>query len=76
MSIDDIAACAATSADLAQVHTEFERFVVVADTDAVAVDTIARYSDPRGTVSVVSSCDVYEFQDDMITTITTYAVEL
>lgn len=69
-------ACAASADELANVQTEFQRFVIVAGTDAVAVDAIGRYTDPDGTVSLVSSCDVYEFRDGLITTITTYAVEL
>jgi ketosteroid isomerase-like protein len=71
-----VAACTASAAELTDVRTDFDRFVVVAGTDAVAVDAIGRYTDADGTVSIVSSCDVYEFDDGMITTITTYAVEL
>jgi hypothetical protein len=32
--------------------------------------------DADGTTGVVSSCDVYEFTDGQVTTITSYAVEL
>ncbi len=69
-------ACEATLAELATTTTEFSRFVVVAADDVAAVDVIGRYADADGTTSMVSSCDIYEFQDGMVTTITSYAVEL
>lgn len=71
-------ACESTLAELATTTTVFSRFVVVADADgrAAAVDVVARYVDPDGTTSVVSSCDIYEFSDGLVTTITSYAVEL
>lgn len=70
--------CEATLAELATTTTtiEFSRFVVVADDNAAAVDVVGQYVDADGTTSVVSSCDVYEFRDGMVTAITSYAVEL
>jgi SnoaL-like domain len=72
---DVIAACAASAAEFSQGSTEFTRFLSVAGANAVAVDTVGRYESDNGT-SVVSSCDIYEFDGEMITTITSYAVEL
>ncbi|WP_138758182.1 nuclear transport factor 2 family protein [Modestobacter altitudinis] len=69
-------ACEASLAELATATVEFVRFVVVADDDGAAVDAVGRYEDADGEVSVVSSCDVYEFTGGVLTTITTYAVEL
>jgi len=69
-------ACEATRADLASTTVEFLRFVAVADGDAAAVDAVGRYVDEQGAVSVVSSCDFYEFRDGAVVTITSYAVEL
>ncbi len=71
-------ACEATLAELTGTTTDFSRFVVVADADgrAAAVDVVGGYVDPDGTTSVVSSCDIYEFSDGLLTTITSYAVEL
>ena len=71
-------ACEATLTELATTTTTFSRFVVVADADGrtAAVDVVARYVDAYGAESVVSSCDVYEFADGQVTTITSYAVEL
>lgn len=71
-----IAACDQSSTDLAQVSTEFVRFRSIVGTDAVAVDTVGRYTDSEHQLSVVSSCDIYEFDGDTLTTITSYAVEL
>lgn len=71
-----ISACRDTSEELAQTSTDFSRFVSVMGADAVAVDAVGRYTDAGGDVSVVSSCDIYEFDADVVTTITSYAVEL
>ena len=68
-------ACEETLAELSAGSAEFLRFLVVAEGDRVAVDAVARYVDADGT-SVVSSCDVYEFSDGLLTTVTSYAVEL
>jgi hypothetical protein len=71
-----IAACDASAVELAATVTEFTRFVTVAGAEAVAVDAIGRYTDDVGAVSVVSSCDIYEFSEGQLNTITSYAVEL
>jgi hypothetical protein len=69
-------ACEGTLAALGDGSTEFVRFVVVADGDRIAVDTVARYTDADGTTGSVSSCDLYEFSGDRLTGIRSYAVEL
>jgi ketosteroid isomerase-like protein len=71
-----VEACEATLRELASGTAEFRRFVVVGGTDAAAVDAIGRYTDADGEVSLVSSCDIYEFRDGLVTTITSYAVEI
>lgn len=48
---------------------------MTAASDAVAVDTFARYSGPNGTTAV-ASCDIYEFTGEQISAITSYAVEV
>ncbi len=70
-----VAACESSGADLASTTVEFRRFVVVADAHVAAVDAVARYTDGDD-VSVVSSCDVYEFRAGALAAITSYAVEL
>jgi ketosteroid isomerase-like protein len=71
-----IDACEATLAELSTATTEFLRFEVIADGDAVAVDAVGRYVDSGGATSVVSSCDLYAFRDGALRSITSYTVEL
>lgn len=71
-----IAACGMTLTELADTTTEFTRFVSVAGDTTAAVDVTGRYTAPDGSVSVVASCDIYEFNKDLVTRITSYAVEL
>ncbi len=73
-----VEACNASAAEMAQLTSaEFTRFVSVADDRAAAIDAVGRYASPDGSVSVVSSADIYEFDGDgRVTTITSYAVEL
>ncbi len=73
-----IAACTASTAEMADLATtEFSRFVSVAGDRIAAVDAIGRYVGRDGDISVVSSADIYEFDGDgLLTTITSYAVEL
>ena len=69
-------ACERTAADLAAVTTEFQRFRTVVGEDSVVVDSLARYTEADGDVSIVASCDVYDFDDGRITEIVSYTVEL
>ena len=71
-----IEACESTLAGLSTATSEFLRFVVIAEGEAVAVDAVGRYVDAQGGASVVSSCDLYAFRDGLITSITSYTVEL
>jgi hypothetical protein len=64
------------TATLASLTVEFPRFVSVADADVAAVDVVARYTGPDGGLSVVSSCDVYEFRDGAVAAISSSATEL
>lgn len=69
-------ACQATLAELAGTRTELIRFLTVDGGDVVAVDATGRYTDADGSVSLVSSCDLYEFRDGAVVTLTSYTVEL
>ncbi len=73
-----VAACATSAAEMAGLSSAtFTRFVSVAEDRRAAVDAIGRYTSPDGSVSVVSSADVYEFGGDgLLRVITSYAVEL
>jgi hypothetical protein len=67
--------CHETAESLEGTTTTYDRCVVAAGSDAVAVDTFARYTRPDG-MTAVASCDIYEFSGDEITAITSYAVEV
>lgn len=67
--------CRGTLESLEGTSVEFDRCVTAAGADVVAVDTVARYVRPDG-VTAVASCAIYEFDDEKITTITSYAVEV
>ena len=73
-----IAACSSSAAEMAElVSVDFRRFVSVASESVAAVDAVGRYESHDGSVSIVSSADIYEFDGDgLVTTITSYAVEL
>ena len=70
------AACRSSAADLTAVTTSWLRCIAVAGPDAAFVDAIGRYDHARDGVSIVSSCDVYEFRNQRVVRITSYAVEL
>lgn len=71
-----IEACEASAGFLSQMTTEFRRFKVVVGSDAVAIDSLAEYVDADGKTSVVSSCDIYEFENGVLSAITSYTVEV
>jgi hypothetical protein len=73
-----VEACNSSAAEMAGLRSaEFTRFVSVADDHVAAIDAVGRYVSPDGSVSLVSSADVYEFDGKRhVTTITSYAVEL
>lgn len=68
-------ACRETTAQSVEVTTTWRRFVSTGDGPVVAVDVVGEYAGPDGT-AVVSSCDIYEFDGDTITAITSYTVEI
>jgi ketosteroid isomerase-like protein len=67
--------CRDTLESLEETTTAYDRCVIAAGADAVAVDTFARYTRPDG-MTAVASCDIYEFAGEQITAITSYAVEV
>lgn len=50
--------------------------MVAAQGDVVAVDMFSRYSGPNGGVTAVAGCDIFEFADNRIAAITSYAVQV
>jgi len=71
-----IAACEESLAYLSQATTDFRKFRSVVGTDAVVVDSLAEYSAADGQTSVVASCDIYDFVNGEVATITSYTVEV
>lgn len=70
-----VEACRSTAAEISASDTVWLRFLCAGTGDVVAVDAVGRYTGPDG-VSTVSSCDIFEFDGETITAITSYAVEL
>ncbi|BBX69456.1 nuclear transport factor 2 family protein [Mycolicibacterium psychrotolerans] len=67
--------CRDTLESLEGTRREFDRCVTAVGAGVVAVDTVVRYIRPDG-VTAVASCAIYEFADEKITKITSYAVEI
>jgi len=70
-----VALCRTTAEALAETDVRRERFLVVDGGDAVVVDTLTVYRD-ADLVSTVASCDIYEFRDGEVVTLTSYNVEV
>ena len=68
--------CRRSAEDLTDVTTEFQRFRTVVGGDSVVVDSLARYTEAGGDVSVVASCDIYDFVDGRVTEIVSYTIEI
>jgi hypothetical protein len=71
-----IEACEGTLLELADTETTFPKFRTIVGTDAVVVDVIGEYFAPDQARSVVASCDIFEFADGIIRSITSYTTEL
>jgi SnoaL-like domain len=68
--------CQGTLTQLTGTQTQFTKFRAVVGEESVVLDSVAEYRGPDGTTSVVASCDVYDFADDLVVAITSYTVEL
>ena len=73
-----VAACESSTVEMSKLASvEFSHFESIAGDRLAVVGAEARYEEPNGSISVVSSADVYEFDGEgQVTTITSYAVEL
>ena len=69
-------ACEQSLTELERQTTQFLRFKTVADADAVAIDSVAKYVDAKWRTSFVRSCDVYEFTQGYLSAITSYTAEI
>ena len=71
-----VEACDGLASELEGTRVETLRSLTVVGDTAVAVDTVTAYTAGDGSRTVVSSCDVYELEDDVVVRITSYDVEL
>jgi limonene-1,2-epoxide hydrolase len=69
-------ACSQLAVELVDVTTEFRRFRTVSTDSTVVIDSLADYTDAAGEVSTVASCDLYDFEDNRVTTIASYNIEM
>ena len=68
-----LALTAESAAALTSITTSFIDQRVIDGGDTVVVDSVVEYVDDEGEKSVVSSCDIYEFEDGLIVHIRSYA---
>jgi SnoaL-like domain len=73
---DVVSTCEQSAEYLAGVTTTFSKFRLLAGTDSVVVDSEAAYVDQDGQSSTVASCDIFDFSDGRLSTITSYTIEL
>lgn len=71
-----VEACEATAQQLVDVNARFLKFKTIADANAVVVDSLSEYEDTDGSVTVVASCDIYDFDHHEVIEITSYTVEV
>ena len=64
-----------TKQNLKVLTSNFLEQRVIDGGDTVVVDSVVEYVDSTGEKSVVSSCDLYEFEGGLVTHIRTYAGE-
>ena len=70
----EVLALTAESAEaLRSITTTFIDQRVIESDDTVVVDSVVEYVDEDGEKSVVSSCDIYEFENGLIVHIRSYA---
>jgi limonene-1,2-epoxide hydrolase len=71
-----ISNCDQSAKYMASIVTKFMRFKVIAAVDCVVIDSLAEYKDQEQNISLISSCNIYEFLDGKLSVITSYCVEL
>lgn len=71
-----IAQCEQVAGYFRSVTTDFKTLNLIADGNIVAVNGTADFTRDEQTVSFVSACDIYEFDDNgMIRRITSYCIQ-
>lgn len=73
---DIVTVCEETASELGDTKTTFHTFKVIATDDCVVIDSRAEFIGGDGESSHVASCDIFDFVDGNIASITSYAVEI
>ena len=68
-------ACQKSAAYLTSVTTNFSKFIIIADTDHVVIDSTAEYTDKEQNKTSIASCDIYRFAGGKLVEITSYTIE-
>ena len=68
--------CEESATYLATVKTTFTKSKTFVGENFVVIDSSAEYLDDKNEKSIVSSCDIYEFEDTKLVEITSYNIEL
>ncbi len=66
--------CNATAAYFAEVETKFILVNLISDGKAVAIDGTATFTNKENKLIQISSCDVYQFEEQQIKNITSYCI--
>lgn len=67
--------CRDTAGSLDETAASWDRCRTVVQDDTVVVEVVGRYTRPDG-VTTVATCYIYEFADGLVSSITSYAVEV
>ena len=65
-----------SAAYLAGVATDFHQFRSLVASDWVVIESLASYTDEAGAVSMVASCDIYDFRAGKLSAMSSYNVEV
>lgn len=68
--------CNLSAKYLKSVTTKFIHFKVITENDSVVIDSLAEYTDSETNKSLISSCDIYEFDNGELFEVTSYCFEL
>jgi limonene-1,2-epoxide hydrolase len=71
-----VAVCRESADYLSDISTTFDSVRTIATDTSVVVDSRASYTEDDGSISRVASCDIYDFEGELLTAITSYTVEL
>lgn len=68
--------CEQSASYLSTVSTTFTKFKVTQAQACIVIESVAQYKDNEDRLSIVASCDIYQFADELLVEITSYNIEL